>query len=168
MISKQLIQSLDKDNFIQTNYFQRTTSPSQVMFDHSGNGIQRSYIGGQNYLSNIQIERCMTPTDLAKEVKRLGNTRKIEMENTQLKGRHAPSSIINNPRLVKVNNSNAGSFLMADTPLNRKIKRNTRIMTGKTEGIPDFKPVQDNIRVEEKANLGLTNNIMRRRKRQCG
>lgn len=111
---------MDKDNYFNKNYFQRNTSPSQILFDSHGKGIKRTYIGPQNYISQPIIERALTPTNFGIEIKRLGEARKIEFENTRLRGKHAPSSIINNPGLVKVNKSTDKSFLTVNSPFTRK------------------------------------------------
>lgn len=155
---------------MKNNYFQRTTSPSAMMFDNLGKGIQRSYIGPQNYITKTQLDRAMTPTQLDKELKQIRKKRKLEDKYTQLKGRHAPSSIANNPGLVRINRSKAGSFQMSGTPSSKKTSKNIQVVPGTSKelSIPKTKRNTNEILVEEMGNPCLSNNIMRRRRRDCG
>lgn len=52
-----LVGNIHKNNFMDSNVFYQTASPDRILFDESGNGIQRSYIGPQNFLNRMEIER---------------------------------------------------------------------------------------------------------------
>ena len=138
------------------------------MFDSTGNGIKRSYIGPINYLSQERAERALTPSNLAEELNIIKKNRRQEFENTKLSGKHAPCSMINNPGVVKIRPTANSSFLMTGSS-NRKKRNKTRLMTGSTENIREPNKNHENIIVEEKgSNMQLSQNYMQRRKRTCG
>lgn len=86
---------------------------------------------------------------------------------TLLKGKHAPSSLLNSSRFMPMGKGTPGSTQTISSPLTKRANRNMRIMTGKSEENPRILSNQNNILVEEMGNI-ISQNTNRRNQRQGG
>ena len=103
-IAKELITSLDGEGILNDKYYQRTTSPTHILFDQNGESLKRSYIGPFKYIKKQNLFNETNPFELIRELKRLGEERKEEMNKTQLSGKHGLASSSAKPDVVKTSN----------------------------------------------------------------
>ena len=86
-----------------------------MIFDGSGTGLKRTYIGPlSHYHSDKMYSQSTSPMELVRELKRISKVRKAQEAISQLKGKHELSSLVDRPKTTQHSSS---PFLLVGSPM---------------------------------------------------
>lgn len=103
------------------------------MFDSNGNSLKRSHIGPLNFYKKDKIfNQTSSPFELIRELKRVGNVRKTELESSELRGKHQLCSTTTKKGQTIYNQASSSPFILVGSPLYKQVKNNQRLLTSST------------------------------------